>query len=99
MKKKTIEVEYIYDQMNEWKENLIDDICNILEDFPNRRIDLDGNFRGIESVYIAEDENGYEELYLDDISTDRICMSDMATNDLFSLLDLVDLINDYQLKH
>lgn len=97
--KNLIQTEHIYDQINFWKEDLVEKLMVILDDFSNKSIELDNNFSGIVRIYLADDENGYEELYIDDLTTYAICVSNPEYNNLFDLLTLADLVNDYIRKH
>lgn len=90
-------LENIYEQIDCWKEQIIEDLMNILDKYPKKTIELDSNFDGIERIYIEEDEYGYEGLYIDDISTRGIVGISEESN-LFDLLTLAEFVNDYIIK-
>lgn len=90
-------IENIYGQIDCWKEQITEDLMNILDKCPKKTIELDSNFDGIERIYIEEDEYGYECLYIDDISTKGIGIDEESN--LFDLLTLAKFVNDYIRKH
>ena len=97
--KNLIQTEQIYNQIKFWKEDLVEKLMEILDNVPNKSIEFEDNFSGIVRIYLADDENGYEELYIDDLTTYAICVSNTEYNNLFDLLTLADLVNDYIMKH